>query len=845
MGTVFLAEVKGSLGFRQTVAVKILDPAQLSGQPDLRDSLFDEANLMSKLQHPNIVQVHQFLQLNTEVSGATFAMAMEYVEGGTLTSALRAAPFGRLPLAAGLAIAHDTATALAYAWSYSSGDDAEPLHMIHRDLKPDNILLTRDGHSKVVDFGIAWIAKGRVVRTKTGVTKGTLAYMSPEQIRGLPLDTRSDLYSLGAILFELVTGKAYIGSEESRPLDLGAIIFRVSSIEFADRRDLLRGILTAPLGSKGHGLSEEQADLWDALLSDLLVRDVDERIGSSAELLARLDELGTTSTIRNGRAALAEAASPPLSDAVPTNPKTTFSTESLALDVDQSEGLHGQTRYKRKRATSQDPVGGRAGQQNTLKHPRSGPSAIPQSHRRRNTRSLAILAVLVLSLLALVLVTRPVRVDRLTYDDSGSESVGPVLRLEGRHLDKMTGAWTEQWLGALDSKGLVGNSLHGLQVDDGGRTAVLRVTPKSSFDVTELPLPNLPGGAGTLTLPLYFHFKMRVHIFRYKKERHQATVDTFELIRSRFATSDEMKERRTTWAPQLGVTHRPSSEYRSSSNSFLRKEIRQADLIHTSTFLSIRMKWMWIQEMLQHEASGWGGEDSPFSWIACNVGVSKKTHYSSKIVTAEGSWLDRNLPKQETLNPEMLDRLTRRLPKGKSLEFLYGSPGSTSGYAIPCMNWRESLERNASRVHTGHTQDHEDTLRLVLEDEDREFRLGAVYDLMLDERLAEPDFAGAEPRVLWSRERIPHGGIVLRNAMPLAKRRAYHQGFAELLNQQDLGTTIDWPPLGDVIGLSSCIVDKHERFEQSLLRSSQLPHCFEGLHEATHRPPAVPQQAAP
>ena len=381
MGTVFLGEIVGDLGFRQTVAVKVLDPAQLDGRPELRDALLDEANLMSKLQHPNIVQVHQFLRLSHEILGDTFGMAMEYVEGGTLSSALRVTPFGRLSLEAALAVAQDVATALAYAWSFRSRAGADPLHLIHRDLKPDNILLTRDGHVKVVDFGIAWAAQGRVGNTKTGMTKGTLAYMSPEQIRGHVLDTRSDLYALGVILYELVVGQPYLGLEESRPQDLAAIVFRASSIEYGERRDLLREILTAPLGAQGHGLSEEDADRWDALLGEMLERHPADRLESSEVLLDRLEDLAQTWRVRAGRAALSEAAVPPLMDAESTNRNKTDELQKLTTSGQRpAQETREQSRVAPTRAQASSGLGG-------------GPSP------RRRSSLLALLGGLLLLLL--------------------------------------------------------------------------------------------------------------------------------------------------------------------------------------------------------------------------------------------------------------------------------------------------------------------------------------------------------------------------------------------------------------------------------------------------------------
>jgi tRNA A-37 threonylcarbamoyl transferase component Bud32 len=192
MGAVYLAK---QLEMNRHVVVKVAHPACV-GQPMFEERFKREAQVVAQLNHPNIVQVHAFGR--TE-KGQLF-LAMEFVPGQTLTRLLAAE--GRLTEARALRIMDQVCDALV---------EAHSLGLVHRDLKPENIMLTgRHGTSdyvKVLDFGIAKIMGDTGQRlTKTGAIFGTPQYMSPEQARGVAVDHRTDIYSLGIILYELLAG---------------------------------------------------------------------------------------------------------------------------------------------------------------------------------------------------------------------------------------------------------------------------------------------------------------------------------------------------------------------------------------------------------------------------------------------------------------------------------------------------------------------------------------------------------------------------------------------------------------------------------------------------------------
>jgi serine/threonine protein kinase len=200
MGEIYLGRAVGIEGFERLVALKRLLPS-LASDPEAVELFLAEARLTAALHHPNIVHVYEVGE-----SDQNYFFAMEYVHGQNLRSVLRTAKeHGRgLTIAHALAIVRGVAAALHCA--HEAKDSAgRPLFPVHRDVSPANVMLTYDGAVKVVDFGIAKAA-AREKRTRPGSVRGTVSYMSPEQCRGEDLDRRSDVFSLGVILFELTTG---------------------------------------------------------------------------------------------------------------------------------------------------------------------------------------------------------------------------------------------------------------------------------------------------------------------------------------------------------------------------------------------------------------------------------------------------------------------------------------------------------------------------------------------------------------------------------------------------------------------------------------------------------------
>ena len=199
MAEIWLAHQQGPKGFEKFVVIKrILD--ELATEPDLVGMFLDEARIAAQLNHPHIVQIFDL----GENAGA-FYIAMEYLPGETVAAIARAAALQRkpLPIPHAVRLIADAAEGLAYAHT-KTGPDGALLGIVHRDVSPQNLLVTYDGVMKVVDFGIAKAAT-RESRTQVGQVKGKMAYMSPEQARGEPIDARSDIFCLGIILFELVT----------------------------------------------------------------------------------------------------------------------------------------------------------------------------------------------------------------------------------------------------------------------------------------------------------------------------------------------------------------------------------------------------------------------------------------------------------------------------------------------------------------------------------------------------------------------------------------------------------------------------------------------------------------
>ena len=201
MAELFLAKDMGPGGFEKTLVVKRILP-HLAEDPEFVAMFLSEARLASRLNHSNIVQLFELGR-----AGSSYYLAMEYIDGPSLGGLLRAACAQGVPPPPVLCawMMAEACQGLAYAHDFCDPATRQPWGLVHRDVSLDNILVSRQGTVKVVDFGIAKAA-GQVHSTQPGIVKGKLSYMSPEQLRDKPLDRRVDVYALGVVFYELLTG---------------------------------------------------------------------------------------------------------------------------------------------------------------------------------------------------------------------------------------------------------------------------------------------------------------------------------------------------------------------------------------------------------------------------------------------------------------------------------------------------------------------------------------------------------------------------------------------------------------------------------------------------------------
>ncbi|MBI2377615.1 MAG: serine/threonine protein kinase, partial [Deltaproteobacteria bacterium] len=201
MAEIWLARQGGIAGFNRFVVIKKI-LSHLAEEETFRNMFLDEAKMSALLTHPNIVQVYDF----GEADG-TYYIAMEFISGENLAAIAWRGVKRKKPLSPSFAarIIADSCKALNYA-HHLSRSDGTALEIVHRDISPQNILVTYEGEIKVVDFGIAKAAT-KSQHTKTGMLKGKFSYMSPEQCLGEHVDMRSDVFALGIVLYELCTGK--------------------------------------------------------------------------------------------------------------------------------------------------------------------------------------------------------------------------------------------------------------------------------------------------------------------------------------------------------------------------------------------------------------------------------------------------------------------------------------------------------------------------------------------------------------------------------------------------------------------------------------------------------------
>jgi serine/threonine-protein kinase len=201
MATVYLSIVPGPVGFNKLLVVKVLKE-ELSQDPDFLSMFLNEARLAARLNHANVVHTYE-----VGVEDSQHFLVMDYLDGQPLHSLLRRAARTRMPLDVHVRILADALAGLHYAHTLTDFDGT-PLFVVHRDVSPQNVFVTYDGQVKVVDFGIAK-AVGAASTTQSGVFKGKLAYVAPEQAGGDPVDARSDIFSIGVMLWEAIAARRF------------------------------------------------------------------------------------------------------------------------------------------------------------------------------------------------------------------------------------------------------------------------------------------------------------------------------------------------------------------------------------------------------------------------------------------------------------------------------------------------------------------------------------------------------------------------------------------------------------------------------------------------------------
>lgn len=252
MAEVFLATAFGASGFERQVVVKVLR-SELQGDATYERMFLEEARVGARLSHQNLVSVHEL-----GIADGRYWARMDWVDGLTLGALLERGP---LPVAQALTVASEVALGLGHL--HGARDEAgRPLGLVHRDVSPNNVLISFAGEVRLSDFGVAKATLLKEV-TRSGVTKGTYAYMSPEQVSGRRLSPASDVFSLGILLAELLTGE--------RPFDAATPLETMDRIRAAKPPVLervpseLRGLLMTALRATPEERFQSARDFFDAL----------------------------------------------------------------------------------------------------------------------------------------------------------------------------------------------------------------------------------------------------------------------------------------------------------------------------------------------------------------------------------------------------------------------------------------------------------------------------------------------------------------------------------------------------------------------------------------------------
>ena len=341
MAEVFRGKLIGEQGFEKLVVIKQMLP-QVAAQDEMVTAFVDEARLAALLQHENIIHVYDF----GEMDGGYF-IAMEYLFGQELRAVLDKSLEAkrRISLADCLYITARICDGLNYAHELRDLHQRS-LNIIHRDISPQNIFITYDGKIKIIDFGIAKTAV-QSVRTQTGLVKGKLAYMSPEQAKGSELDRRSDIFATGAVLYEMLTGsRMYQGN------DTAEVLQKVIEADFPPPESLQPDIPAQVSAILNLALAKEKSDRYENIgqmladveecMFELSLRGNAQTLSSEMKGLFESEYAAETKDIQRviDTDASAEEATTPAQGYVPPSGGTGTQTSAVAPDA---EGPHTQT----------------------------------------------------------------------------------------------------------------------------------------------------------------------------------------------------------------------------------------------------------------------------------------------------------------------------------------------------------------------------------------------------------------------------------------------------------------------------------------------------------------------
>jgi serine/threonine-protein kinase len=276
MGTVYLARHAGEAGFQRLFAVKVLH-AHLAEEPGFVDMLRDEARIAARIHHPNVVAV-----VDIGHHGDNHFIVMEYVEGPSFATLWKRSRDKR-PLDMIVSVMLDTLEGLHAAHTLTD-EEGEALHLVHRDVSPQNVLVGVDGVARITDFGIAK-AESRISSTQPGMRKGKLQFMSPEQIRDAEkIDLRTDVWAAGVVLYSLLTGEHLFRDEND-----AATVHNVIAKE-------------VPLPSTR---GEKPPAAFDAVIMKALERDQTKRFDTALDMAEALRKAAVEAGVMGSRQAVA------------------------------------------------------------------------------------------------------------------------------------------------------------------------------------------------------------------------------------------------------------------------------------------------------------------------------------------------------------------------------------------------------------------------------------------------------------------------------------------------------------------------------------------------------------